>query len=101
MNLKQYTLISALACKDKDIENWIHNFLCGEGNNKPFSDGLKLFDRHYIGPIKMPLNMFERCCGFEEKMKFAISKKGFETNVNTMISAIKNGWDVPPLIINY
>lgn len=83
------------------IEKWIHDFLCGKGGNKPFSDGLKLFKRHFIGPIKVSLNNFKRCCGPEDNMKYIIDKDRFEHIVSKMINEIKNGWDMPPLIINY
>lgn len=83
------------------IEEWIHGFLCDEGNNIPFSDGLKKEKRYYIGPIKMPLHLFERCCGPEENMKYRINKGGFEWRVSEIRKRIESGWDMPPLIINY
>lgn len=102
MNTNEFSLSTALSfSKEGNIENWVHDFLCGEGGNKPFSDGLKLFNRHYIGPIKMELNKFQRCCGPEDYMKFVIDKNGFEYNVYNIINKIKDGWDMPPLIINY
>lgn len=41
---------------------------------KEFSDGLKLFDRYFMGPVKMPLNLFKRCCGPEENMRWVLQK---------------------------
>lgn len=83
------------------IEEWIHRFLCDEGNNIAFSDGLKKEKRSYIGPIRMPLYLFERCCGPEENMKYRINKGGFEWRVSKIRRRIESGWDMPPLIINY
>lgn len=43
MNSEKYTSKAALeAGKSGRIEEWVHLFLCGEGDNAPFSDGLKL-----------------------------------------------------------
>ena len=33
------------------IEEWIHEYLLSDGNNKAFSDGLSLQKRYYIGPV--------------------------------------------------
>lgn len=49
-------------------------YLLEDGRNVPFSDGLKLFERYYIGPVKMPLELFHRCTGPEENMKYRIDK---------------------------
>jgi hypothetical protein len=98
----RYTLSGALEFKKHGkIEEWIHEFLLGVGHNKEFSDGLKLQDRFYLGPVKLPLKVLKRICGPEEHMKYQIPEEGFEYNVNSMIKAIKDGWDLPPLIVYY
>lgn len=83
------------------LEEWIHLFLCNEGNNIPFSEGLKLEKRTYFGPLKMPLSIFTRCCGPEDNMKYKINEAGFLWRVSEICKRINNGWDMPPLIINY
>ena len=57
------------------LEEWVHTYLLSDGNNKEFSDGLRLFDRFFIGPVKMPLKLFTRCCGPEENMKYRVTSK--------------------------
>lgn len=102
MNSIEFNLKSAIIFGERGkIEQWIHGFLCGEGDNRPFSNGLKLSKRYYIGPIKISLNKFNRCCGPEDHMKYTIYKDAFEYRVNKMMDEIKSGWDIPPLIINY
>lgn len=96
------TLKKALKYSGKSrIEDWIHLFLHDEGNNIPFSEGLKLKKRYYIGPVKMPLNLFNRCCGPEKNMKYVIDEKDFERNVKAIQERYNKGWDMPPLIISY
>lgn len=98
----KYTLSGALKYKKQNkIEEWVHEFLLGIGDNKEFSDGLKLEKRFYHGPIKLPVNMFKRICGPEEGMMYRNPQEGFEYNVNNMMKAIADGWDMPPLIIYY
>uniref|UniRef100_UPI0040575209 hypothetical protein n=1 Tax=Acetatifactor sp. TaxID=1872090 RepID=UPI0040575209 len=37
------------------LEEWVHTYLLYERKNKPFSDGLYLEERYFIGPVSMPL----------------------------------------------
>ena len=96
------TLASAvLFANANKLEEWIHLFLCGEGNNKPFSDGLKLKPRRYFAPVIINLNKFVRCCGPEKQMKYPVPEESFIKRVNNIISSYSKGdWDMPPLIVN-
>lgn len=96
------SLSSARAyAREGKIEDWIHLYLMSDGHNKEFSDGLKLFDRYFIGPIKMPLSLFCRCCGPEDNMKYRINEEWFEKHVTDLENVIKAVKDMPPLIVNY
>jgi hypothetical protein len=83
------------------LEEWVHLFLNSEGNNIGFSTGLLLVNRHYIKPQYLPLSLFSRCCGPENGMKYLVSVEEFEKKVEKIKERIINGWDIPPLIINY
>lgn len=83
------------------LEEWVHTYLLSDGHNKEFSDGLKLFDRYFLGPIKMPLSLFSRCCGPEENMKWRINAKWFENKVTELQDIIQGEPDMPPLIVNF
>ncbi|MBR4959751.1 MAG: ParB N-terminal domain-containing protein [Clostridia bacterium] len=83
------------------IEEWIHAYLCSDGHNQPFSDGLKLEKRFYIGPVTMPLHLFTRCCGPEETMKWRVDAEGFHRRVSVLADAIRSHADLPPLIVQY
>lgn len=83
------------------IEEWIHIYLCSDGHNKAFSDGLKLDKRFFLGPLRMPLNMFKRCCGPEETMKWQVDAVSFDRHVTTLTKAILAHTNLPPLIIQY
>ena len=84
------------------LENWIHLFLNGEGNNPPFSDGLKLIERRYYAPKRYDLDTFERNCGPEPGMKWPVEAVGFEERVGKIMEHYQTGdWDMPPLIIEF
>lgn len=87
--------------KQGKLEEWVHTYLFSDGRNKDFSDGLKLFDRYFLGPIKMPLSLFTRCCGPEENMKWRINEDWFEKHVSDLMEVIKREKDMPPLIVHF
>lgn len=96
------TLSSAMSYAfHEKLEDWVHTYLRSDGNNQAFSDGLKLFDRYYLGPMKMPLSLFHRCCGPEENMKYVVNEERFESKVNTLMNVIKENSDLPPMIVHY
>ena len=97
------TSSSAIEFSNADkLEEWIHLYLCGEGNNKPFSDGLKLEPRRYLMPKMTLLDTFNRDCGPEENMKWRLDEFHFYERVNRIIARYEKGdWDMPPLIVRY
>lgn len=96
------TLTSAIGyARNGKLEEWIHTYLKSDGHNPEFSDGLKLFDRYFLGPVKMPLNLFTRCCGPEEGIKWQIPEDNFKWKVNQLMEVIEKGTDLPPLIVHY
>ncbi len=98
----QNTLSSAQAfAKAGKLEEWVHAYLLSDGNNPAFSEGLKRFDRFYIGPLRMPLSLFSRCCGPEENMTWKVDPQGFEQKVQRLMHVITTEKDLPPLIVNY
>ena len=96
------TLSSAIGyARNGKLEEWVHAYLLSDGHNKEFSDGLKLFDRYFLGPVKMPLALFERCCGPEEDKKWVIPGDNFEKKVKELEAVILAEKDMPPLIVHY
>lgn len=98
----KYSLSSAKEyAKNGKLEEWIHTYLHADGHNKELSDGLKLFDRFFIGPIKIPLSLLKRCCGPEEDMRYRVSTKWFEKKVDSLMDVIRTEKDMSPLIVHY
>ncbi len=89
------------AAAQGELENWIHTYLLTDGDNKPFSDGLKELDRIYHGPVEFPLGLFRRNTGPEPEMRWKIHPGGFEDRVAQLMAAIQAGNDLPPLIVHY
>lgn len=83
------------------LDAWIHLYLNEDGRNIPFSDGLKLFDRYYIGPALFPVSLFHRCAGPEEDMKYRIDPDWWAQKVSGLENAIRTDLDMPPIIVHY
>jgi len=101
MNYQKTTSSAQEFDQNGQLEIWVHTYLIHDGNNQAFSDGLKLFKRTFIGPLKMPLSLFERCCGPEDHMKWQVNAQDFENRVNALIESIQIDHDMPPLIVQY
>ena len=84
-----------------ETDAWVHRYLCGEGRNVPFSDGLKLDRRYYFSPALFPIGLFRRCTGPEPEMRWQVDGAGWAKRVAGLETGIRNGADIPPLIVHY
>lgn len=89
------------AASQGQLEQWIHTYLLTDGDNKALSDGLKLFDRIFHGPLSFPLGLLHRNTGPEPNMQYKIHPEWFELHVSQLMEAIQAGEDLPPLIVRY
>jgi hypothetical protein len=87
--------------KEGKIEEWVHLFLNSVGKNVPFSEGLKLMKRYWIGPVLITLDKLQRCCGPEEDMEYKVDSCGWEHHISRFQQLIQDGWDMPPLIVQH
>lgn len=83
------------------LEEWVHTYLLYERKNKAFSDGLYLEERYFIGPVSMPLGLFQRSSGPEEHMKWRVDAEVFEEKVQNWTEHIQKKDMLPPIIIGY
>lgn len=84
------------------LEDWVHAYLLSDGDNVPFSEGLKLEPRIYHGPVSMPAALFKRCSGpADEGLQFQVDRGWWEYKVGRITEAVRSGADLPPLIVNY
>lgn len=102
LSIENNWLDMALGCETQEqIEEWVHKYLCGSGNNIPLSDGLKLAKRYWIGPMKYRLDALERICGPEEHMEFRQDAEGWEIGIQAMMESLEKGWTPAPFILTF
>lgn len=96
----RFTVEEAAAFAEEGcLEEWVHLFLRTTGGNLPFSEGLKSHKRNWAGPVLLPLQELERCCGPEPEMEFITEPASWEKHVDSLADALRGGWAYPPLIV--
>lgn len=101
-NMEMFSVKGAVEYAGKGmIEEWVHEYLMTVGKNPEFSVGLKLQKRYWAGPVEFNLDKLARCCGPEENMEYRVDANMFEIYVDEMVKSLKNGWEAPPLIVQY
>ena len=68
--LRDFSVRGAERCAECGLlEAWVHAYLTGGSwANLPLSDGLKLKERFWVGPVEVRLADIDRQCGPEEDM---------------------------------
>lgn len=98
----KFTINEAVSySKDGRIEEWVHLFLNSVGGNPPFSQGLKLEKRYWLGPVHIEISKLKRCCGPEPEMQFHNPRDEWEFEIEKFRELIRSGWDMPPLIVQH
>jgi nitroimidazol reductase NimA-like FMN-containing flavoprotein (pyridoxamine 5'-phosphate oxidase superfamily) len=98
--------IGTLSCAKKyaeegRIDQWLQKFLNGQGMNKALASGLLHEKRYYLGPVKMKMELFTIPEGAPNYLTKDNDIEWFFQVADRMLTAIKNGWDMPPLIVSY
>lgn len=84
------------------LEMWVHRYLLSDGDNAPFSEGLKEEQAVFYGPVTMPVCLFSRCSGpAAEGLAFRVDAGWWEYKVARIVEAVRIGADLPPLIIGW
>ena len=100
--MNDFSVTEALEYSKKGLlEDWIHEFLTSGGKNEGLSIGLKKKKRFFVGPIRIDLAKLTRICGPEKNMKYHESEERWERKIKIILSGLKMGWKMPPLIVRY
>jgi hypothetical protein len=84
------------------VEDWVHAYLgAGPWANSGLREGLQRHPRHWIGPLLLPLQRLERCCGPETGMEFSVPADAWHCKVSEIASGLTDPKDLPPLIVEW
>lgn len=88
--------------EDGRIDAWMQDFLRADGKNVALADGLLLEERYYFGLREVPLSLFAGIkTGAPEYLHAANDVQYFFDVVDRMKESLADGWDAPPLIVEY
>ena len=99
-----YGTLSLAKMYDKDgrIDEWLQDFLRADGKNLALADGLLKEERFYFGLREVPISLFAGVkSGAPEYLHAANDIEYFFDVVDRMKESLADGWDAPPLIVEY
>lgn len=84
------------------IDQWMQVFLRADGKNLALADGLLLEERHYFGLREITLTLLSDVkSGAPEYLHAENDIQYFFHVVDRMKEGLAEGWDAPPLIVEY
>ena len=84
------------------IDRWMQDFLRADGKNPALADGLLLEERHYFGLCEIPISLLSDVkSGAPEYLHAENDIQYFFHVVDRMKESLAEGWDAPPLIVEY
>ena len=88
--------------KEGKIDQWMQDFLRADGKNLALADGLLLEERHYFGLREIPIALLSDVKdGAPEYLHAENDIQYFFHVVDRMKESLADGWDAPPLIVEY
>ena len=88
--------------KEGKIDQWMQDFLRADGKNLALADGLLLEERHYFGLCEIPISLLSDVkSGAPEYLHAENDIQYFFHVVDRMKESLADGWDAPPLIVEY
>lgn len=84
------------------LEDWIHDYLAVEAWANPgLSQGLRLQQRWWRGPLLVDVDTLVRVCGPEPGMEYPQEPQGWEQDIVRLQHSLGDPALVPPLIVAY
>ena len=94
--------LARLYAKEGRIDEWLQDFLRADGKNLALADGLLKEERFYFGLREVPITLFADIkAGVPEYLHAANDIQYFFYVVDRMKESLADGWDAPPLIVEY
>lgn len=101
-DVEAYDVASAKAAALQGrTEEWVHAYLNGPGRNTAFSQGLRLRQRFWRGPIEVPIAALERTCGPEPDLPFPVTPESWTTRQAALQADFESVEMFSPLIVQY
>lgn len=84
------------------IEEWVHRYCTtGRWANRGLSDGLKLQERWWNGPLEVPLSCLVRRVGPEPGRRYPVTAEDWRMRTRSLAETLTDSRALPPLIAEY
>ncbi|HEX8830570.1 MAG TPA: ParB/RepB/Spo0J family partition protein [Longimicrobium sp.] len=99
--LRDFSVLGAQACAERGmLEAWVHAYLSGGAwANPALSDGLRLKERFWVGPVEVRLRDIDRHCGPELGITHWEPRDQWERRLAELQASIGDVMELPPLIV--
>jgi hypothetical protein len=99
-------MFDVFSCKDfansGRLDKWVDSYLDGgPWANEGLREGLGRQRRYWIGPLLIPLDRLERCCGPEPDMEYFVPHGAWAQKVAGISCQLSEPMSVPPLIVEW
>jgi hypothetical protein len=85
-----------------ELETWVHLYLTtGSWANHALSNGLRLQQRWWRGPLDLPLTRLNRCYGPEPAMEYRTDPAAWEQRIAALAASFSDRESRSPLIVQY
>ena len=94
--------LARMYAEDGKIEQWLQDFLRADGKNLALAEGLLKEERYYFGLLEIPIALLSDVkSGAPEYLHAENDIQYFFYIVDRMKEGMADGWDTPPLIVEY
>ena len=94
--------LARMYAEDGKIEQWLQDFLRADGKNQALAEGLLKEERYYFGLLEIPIALLSDVkSGAPEYLHAENDIQYFFYIVDRMQEGMADGWDTPPLIVEY
>ena len=94
--------LARMYAEDGRIDEWMQDFLRADGKNLALAEGLLKEERYYFGLLEIPIALLSDVkSGAPEYLHAENDIQYFFYIVDRMKEGMADGWDTPPLIVEY
>jgi hypothetical protein len=104
MTDQDFTVESARQAAQRDeLGEWVARFLASPGSdNGALGHALTHPPRHWIGPVRLPLDQLHRLVGPpDHPVLKAVDDDYWRDDVEDLEEKVEEGWEPPPMVVTY
>ena len=101
---EKHSVEAARAAAERgELDAWVAEFLASPGSdNAALADALTNPPRHWIGPVRLPLDQLHRLAGpAGHPVLEAVDDDYWRDDVEDLGEKVDEGWEPPPMVVTF